>query len=411
MPSKILKCILTIVFLAALIPVANAARVFEIPLTAMQALHGLDAEKIRVYSALAGGPLQTIPFQIEEKAVDGKLGPGNGKLEAGETLLLVETDAGRRVDPSQWPKSRPLLEVGLDGAGTRTVYVAYEETPSAKSTKSHVRYDSQLDEVTTEAYQIAFSKGAPLIQDKLIIKRRSGGKDILDRFKIRLKLAIKNFFDFKIHEGEISSQRTAYRDGPIRVTRRLVAYKKLGPIGLIPRSSVDFYFYPEWVVIPSRFNNPVDGPKFLETSTSGLSGYDFSKDVYGSALFSNLSPASERLDGVASSASQPEGIFRWWALAGDQGAMVVGVKNDPQLAKLSIYPNLRVIDDAGQSSAPESDPGQTFIGYDLPYHRIPKGDYLLEARLVFPEDFVTGTEEGILSAAQEASPHFVRELP
>jgi len=85
-------------------------------------------------------------------------------------------------------------------------------------------------------------------------------------------LAIKNFFDFKINESDVEAKIAGYRVGPIRVIRRVVATKRLGPINVIPKSSTDFMFYPNWVEVPTRVNNPIDGPKFLEEKTQGLSG-------------------------------------------------------------------------------------------------------------------------------------------
>jgi hypothetical protein len=89
----------------------------------------------------------------------------------------------------------------------------------------------------------------------------------------------------------------------------------------------------------------------------------------------------------------------------------VGVKNDPQLVKLGIEPALQLIDDTTHPKPPESEAGEIFIGLDLPYYKIPKGNYLLLVRMAFPDHFVHGMEENILASAKTVAPNYVRDLP
>ncbi len=397
-----------------------ASTVVEIPGGSLKELQGKEISKIRVYAANSQGQVLPVPFQIDEKvAGKGPNGwllnsqPGDGHLDPQDVLLVVAEDAGPRVEPPQLPQGNPRFEVGMEGNPQQVFYVDYEESPSPVSTKSYVQYDPVLDIVTTPLYQAGFSRNFPLIQNRLILKNGVGSINILDRFKIRIKLAIKNFFDFTFNEEEITSQRVGYKAGPIRVVRRMVAYKKLGPIGLIPKSYVDFLFYPDWMLVPSKIQNPVDAPKFLEEKTSGLSGYDFNHNLGGAWFYSNLNSTPLILDGKASGEEKDLGfgVLKWWAVTGPIGSLVVGVHNDPKLLAMGVEPHLSLIDKLSEGAGPEGEVGQIFVGLNLPYHKILKGNYVLVVRLVFPQKFVHGQEENLLAGARTVAPGEVRVLP
>lgn len=414
--------LLLLVLSLSFLPQAFASAIIEVPGQQLPDFLGKNVANIRLYSANSKGQLRPIPFQIDERVLDPRQGlqawalgnlPGDGKLDAAEVLLFLESDAGSPVVASAQPGGKPLAELRLDAVGSQVVYLVYEEAPKPLAVESYIRYDEASDTIDAQAYQAGFDPKDPLVQNRLVIKRDSQGQNILDRFKLRLKLAIKNFFDFNIDEGQISAQRVGAKVGPIRVIRRLAASKKLGPIGIIPKSYVDFVFYPDWFTVPSRIQNPVEGSKFLEDKTTGISGYDFSKAIYGSQLYSNALNAPVILDGVSSvqeSTVYPT-TLKWWAFKGPQGAMVVGVKNDPKLIQAGVEPRLHVLDDAKTPSSPERESGQTLVGLDLPYHRMPKGDFLLWVKAVFPSAFDPARAELIVGETRTRPVREVRALP
>ncbi|MFO1462288.1 MAG: hypothetical protein U1F66_00765 [bacterium] len=382
---------------------ARAATVVEVPGKALSNLLGQPVAGIRLYASTAGAGPQPIPFQIDEKTESGawlmdQEGKGTGILDPQDVLLFHTDDAGAALDPSSLPAAKARAEIPVGG---KFVYALSEEQPAARSAKSYVRYLPGQDRVSTAFYDIGFNPRQPLVQDILVLHNGSSQADLLDRFKVRFNLAIKHFFDFQIDESGVDARVAGTRVGPIRVIRRVVATKKLGPINLVPKSVTDFLFYPNWVEVPTRINNPLDGPKFLEDKTEGLSGYDFSKAVYGATVYT-AAGGTAVLDGSggAEESALSQGASSWWALSGPMGSLTVGISNDPKLAALGIAPKLRIIDDAKRSDPPEGEAGEALVGFDLPYHKIPKGSYLILVKQVFPWRFVHGQEPAYLQEAK-----------
>ncbi len=401
-------------FFPALSP---ASTIIEVPAKSLPEIIGKEPGKIRVYSADQAGEVVPIPFQLENLKTISTTGLAQESLavsrfspESG--ILFRMQDLGSRMDASRWPSAMVRYEISADSQGRQVAYLTWEDNPSPLSGKKYLTYRVDSDQVETEAYQIGFAKGAPIIQDRLVIKQASQSQDILDRFKIRMILAIKNFFDFRIDEGEISSQVVGVETGPIRITRRVLASKKIGPIKLIPKSKLDFHFYPDWVEVVSQIINPVDGPKILEEKTTGVSGFDLNRSVLGSVFNSNLGD-SFFFDGRpdASEVVLNKGKLSWWSMEGPIGAMVVQVKNDPKLALKGIELSFVLVDDVSRSDAPEGESGGVFLGFNLPYQRIPKGEFQIRALSVFPKGLISGQEEKILAGARVTAPQYVRPLP
>lgn len=397
--------IIALAVLAYLFPAeGRAAAVIEAPLASFPALAGKNPAGLRVFAADPTGALKPIPFQVDAASP--------AALAAKDRVLWMAADMGPRVDPGKWPAASLRWEAAGDAAGSRVAYLTWEENPPPPAARSYLKYDAAQDAVETDNYQIGFSRSQPIIQDRLVLKSAAQPKDILDRFKIRMKLAIKNFFDFSIDEGGISSQLVKAEGGPIRATRSVTAWKKIGPVKLIPKSRTDFIFYPDWVEVKTQIVNPIDGPKILDSKTSGASGFDLNAGVLGSRFDSNVGgPLS--IDGKADAgeADLAKRQVRWWSLSGAAGALIVRVDNDPKLAQLGIEPAFVLADDAATAHPPEEEKGGTFIGFDLPYQRIPKGEYQVKVLQVFPRNFAPGQEETLLKEAALQAPASVRALP
>ncbi|MDX1386714.1 MAG: hypothetical protein R3257_03925, partial [bacterium] len=374
---------------------------------------GIKVGELGVFRANASGGYESIPFQIDEKmgsqeragrawALDQGKARGNGVLEGDEALLFFLSDGGVRAGAAVFPEAKKLWEVSASGSGGPWVYVAWIPHSLPESTTRYVNYDPQQDRVVTSFYEASFSKKHPLVQDVLKIKNGSIPYDLLDRFKARFHLDIKNFFDLDFNEEGIKAKVLGTRVGPIRIIRRLSASKSLGPIKVIPKSVVDFIFYPNWVEIPTQIRNPIDGSKVLNEKTHGLSGYDFNQIIMGSDVFTNLGGFTLRLDGQNSGALKKisgKGL-RWWSLQGLSGSMVSSIKNDPKLSRLGIHPYLILSNHGNRPNPPESQSGEIFIGFDLPYHKIPKGNYRILIKQVFPRKFQQGKEEEYLKDAR-----------
>lgn len=393
---------------------ANAATVVEVPGKQLPNLLGQTIDSIRVFASTDGGSAKVIPFQIDEKDSKGQwvmdsASAGGSVLDPQDVLLFHLDDAGVALAGAQVPEGKARAQIF---AGGKYVYVIASDTPMAKSSKSYVSYSPTQDRVSTAFYDIGFNLRQALVQDVLVLHNGSKVADILDRFKVRFNLAIKNFFNFKIEESDVQARVAGTRVGPIRVVRRVVATKKLGPINVIPKSITDFLFYPNWVEVPTTIQNPIEGPKFLEDKTQGLSGYDFTHEVYGSILYASVGTSSATLNGLSEDSEKAfeQGAATWWSLNGPTGSLVVGIQNDPKLEQLGIRPSLRVIDDAKKNGAPEGEAGESFVGFDLPYHKIPKGSYSIRVRQVFPWRFEHGQETSYLNAAKSVPAEAVQAL-
>ena len=401
------------------------AFVMEVPSSVFPELADQPITSIRVYAADAQGKPKPIPFQIDEQVFDRKLNKtvwavtsgveaqwGDGKFNGEDALLWLDSDAGGKLSASSLSKAKIKLEVLSDPKSSRYVYITVEDSPAELSKVSYVNYNSSQDEVSTSYYQAGFSKANPIIQNKLVILNQSLKANILDRFKVRIKLGIKNFFDFKIDEDKVSAKLVGYSAGPIRVIRRITAYKDIGPIRVVPKSQTDFIFYPDWIEVPTKIKNPIDGPSVLNDQTQGASGFDLMKSVYGSKLYLSTGTTLANLDGRLS--PEEEGAktgVRWWSLSGPQGAMLVEIKNDAQLARNGIAPTMVLHDDAATPSPPESELGGVFVGFDLPYQKIPKGDFTILVKQVFMNRFAHGSEENYLNNSKIRRSVNVKALP
>jgi hypothetical protein len=387
-------------------------------------LSGIKVGEIGVYRVSSSGRPQAIPFQIDERegngpkpgrrwAMDQGKTRGNGLIEDDEVLLFFSEDGGVRARPEMFPGAKKIWEVAAETSGGPWVYIVWMSQNPDKSDTHYVDYIASEDRVVTSFYEFAFSKKHPLVQNVLKIKNGSVPEDILDRFKARFHLDIKNFFDINFNEEGIKARVLGTRVGPIRIIRRLSATKSLGPIKLIPKSVVDFIFYPNWVEIPTQIRNPIDGPKVLNEKTRGLSGFDFNQIILGSDFYTNLGGFALRLDGSHSGTLRKisgEGL-RWWSLQGLSGSLVSSIKNDPQLSGLGIHPYLILSNYGKRPNPPESQSGEIFIGFDLPYHKIPKGNYRILIKQVFPKKFERGKEEEYLREATLSRPQWIREVP
>lgn len=384
---------------------------------------GQSVDAFSVWKKVSDGTLQVVPFQLDERVSPGTVGKrpwavdrgssrGDGILDADEALFFYPSDAGSHATAAEFPQATKVWEVSVGAGGKNFVYVVLGERLKAGTSRSYLQYDPGMDRVSTSFYEIGFAKGKPLVQDYLRIKNGSLPYDVLDRFKTRFYLDIKNFFNLKVNEDEVKSQLVGVKVGPIRILRRVIASKSLGPIKVIPRSAIDFVFYPDWVEVSTQINNPVDGPKMLNEKTEGKSGFDFKQLVYGSDIFTNLGGVSLRLDGKNGGLQKKisgEG-FRWWSMQGLSGSMVNRIKNDPRLKQLGIHPYLIISNDGKTPAPPESEPGEVFVGFDMPYHLIPKGRFSIQVTQVFPKRFQHGQEENYLNGAKLLDPGPVTPL-
>jgi hypothetical protein len=361
------------------------------------------------------GKWQAIPFQIDEKAFDpiegGRrwvlqeafsrrtdLPTGDGKLDEDELLMFMQKDMGEKASPEA-SADHPVLEIHSNGG---YAYLFFNPKTPLTSSESYVHYDPKQDEIEGSGYKNRFNLDHPLVQEELIPKNQKtdGPTNILDRFKIRMMLAIKHLFDVNIEEDTITAKKIGYKVGPIRVIRRISAYKSLGPFRITPKAESDFLFYPYFVQVPSRLDDPLDGRKSLNPDSKGFAGYDFTHFFYGARFYSDKNPKPVLIDG-SMSADEKNLVTKdvtWWAVVSEKGTMLVKVNWDPQLLKDGVTCNLYYMDDRNSIKPPEMDPGESAVGFQLDFTQIPAGHYLIYVYQIFPPpSFEAGTEKTYLS--------------
>jgi len=394
---------------------ASPVSVIEISGKQAPELLGKEIAKISI-RVFKGGQWKPIPFQIDEKASDKvsvkqrrwvleksfsrrtDLPTGDGKLDEDEAILFMAKDAGEKAPGSAGLASQ-VLEVNLGGS---FAYLFFESKQEMKSDQVYVKYDPQDDSIDALGYKNHFAGAHAIVQDELIPKNARNGNpmNILDRFKIRMLLALKGLFDVKVEEDNITSVKIGYKAGPIRLIRRVAAYKSLGPIRVTPKVQSDFVFYPYYVQIPTQLDNPMDGRKFLNENSKGYAGFDFTQFFYGSKFYSQRNPAPMTIDGSMSPAEKAlvAKDVTWWVATGEKGTVLVKIHWDPDLVKTGVTADLYYMDDRNSLKPPEMDPGEAVVGFQLDFTRIPPGNYSIYVTQIFPPlPFAIGDEASILN--------------
>ncbi|MBL7685588.1 MAG: hypothetical protein JNK65_06110 [Deltaproteobacteria bacterium] len=372
---------------------------------------GKEISKIQV-QVFKQGKWQGIPYQIDEKAFDVisksrrwvldqafsrrvDLPAGDQKLDPDEVILFMQKDMGEKASPENTVE-HPVLEIKTSAG---FAYLFYDPKTQLKSSVKYVSYDPERDAIDALGYKNAFNKDHAMVQEELIPKNVKSGTptNILDRFKIRMLLALKNFFDVNIEEDNVTAKRIGYKEGPIRIIRRLTIYKSLGPVRITPKADSDFLMYPYFVQIPSRLDNPIDGRKALDPKSKGFAGFDFTKFFYGAKFYSEKNPTPVIIDGNMSPAEKALNLndINWWVVSGNQGTMMVKVVWDPALKQAGVPCDLYYMDDRNSLKPPEQDPGESAVGFQIDFTKVPAGRYDIYVNQIFPPQSVEGSEKAL----------------
>ncbi len=414
--KKISLLFVSLLFLSApSVWARSSISVVEVPGNQLSNFVGKEVSKmsLRVFQA---GQWKAIPFQIDEKAPDKvsrvrrwaldqalsrriDLPVPDGKLDEDEVLLFMVKDGGEKTNPAGL-----ATQVAELGAGGLYFYLFFEPKQEMKSNQSYVRYNAAQDKIEALGYQNRFNVDHAVIQEELIPNNQAAGNptNILDRFKVRMILALKSFFDLEIEEENITSRRVGYKAGPIRLIRRIVAYKSLGPIRITPKAESDFLFYPYSIQIPTRIDNPIDGRKSLDPKSKGFAGFDFTKFFYGSQFYAERNSAPMVIDGSMSNEEKnlKTQNVTWWVSTGQKGSLIVKIDWDPALVKAGLTCNLYYVDDRNSLKPPEMDPGEAMVGFDLDLANMPAGHYMIYVTQIFPPPpFARGQEAELIREA------------
>ncbi len=402
--------------------VATGARIHELP--------GARIENLELLSTRSGR-LEPIPFQLDERLPDGRYalpaGPhpvaddSPGVVDADDELAMMISDLGERAlagDAAMPPGAIELEVIDPLGGPRRYAYVAVVEHPRF-STRTCVEYDPKRNFIETDSYRIGFTNQMPT-DFALQERKRENHPNILDRFKIRISAKILSYFQFRMNEDRLVHRLTAWRDGPIRVIRRIDHSMRL-VLGIRSPEVVSYnFFYRDYIQNPFEVRFPWI-PRVLFGDIKVRIALDFtSLDGY-SLVWSDMDRAPLKISEtkgmtvLGTGASAP--AVRWIAFRGSGRIIIQTLAPSPVVDRIGRRLFFR--NDPAYRDPPERVPGENpAIGYVMTgWEELPSGTHHIDSLLIdAPEDYSPDLllrelsnppviESRAVSAASEASTH------
>lgn len=252
----------------------------QIPLSVVPQLVGKPVADLGLY-AVKSGTLQPIAFQIDQVDIDGKiLLPFNGdnppkkaRLPQFSTkrdlILWMPEDSGEKLDMKRSPlrPSGQWFEIEISSSlaadENRFVYVLLAANQPHAET-DYVTYDRDKDLVRTPSYFIGYRDIIIINQFGWIGKDGALGENLLHRVAVRFSAkALFGLFPLEITEDDIVSRVVGFKDGPIRILKRVANAPRL-PLGMKgPASETDCFFYRNSYETQVAVDFPVGGKAVL----------------------------------------------------------------------------------------------------------------------------------------------------
>ncbi len=364
-----------------------AARLFDAVTTTgarLTPLLGQPIARLALFAVGAQG-LAPIPFQIDER--EGR-DPGDapwiytlgayahpdddgGHLDANDELVFMARDTGPRTNAGP-AHTRITVELEVRDPVTGEVayaYLASFDGSPPRSDQSYVRLDAQTDTVSATNYFASVSTAVPVSWSNFTLRDARGrpSANLLDRFKVRVRaLFILGLVEWRVNEEELQSVPVGYRDGPVRVIRRVRNRLETG-LGL-ERSDylLDTVYYDNAVFVPAFVVVPFE-PGFFMKDIAIRTSVDFRHALGGWTFTSSRNPTPVTIDGVMSPAERAldHGDTDWVVLSKDDTALISRVLVLDARLK-SVQRGLYYVDDANAADAPEGESGQTpNVGFEF----------------------------------------------
>lgn len=408
-------------------PFTGAPDPVVIPATQLAEAAGRKLGRLALMAVRDGAGLAPIPFQVDEKTVDGasfvypggkEANPeaGNGRLDGHDELVFMASDCGAALAPAAPGESAPwplgaerAVEIAVQdpGGATTTGYVylvAFADTAAdpPRSTTRYVDYHPNTETVTAASYAIGYEAGKDRIYfSSVSVPASAGGtgQNFVDRLKMRTQVETKLFFSIGFDEGEWDSTVAAYLDGPVRAIRQVKNTLAFVGIQVAPTIVVEATYYRDFHVAPTAIHQTVNFPSVASAAWfdaeidlgDAARGMRYYRPRAGSAGGGAASPF-HAIDGVPS-ADEKELDPRqppWHLVTGAPGTMMWLMELPHELVSST---DLAIRDDAATPEPPETVPGT--IG-ELVYHidlmPLPVGDYQMRVFYFFPPRWKPGDE-------------------
>ncbi len=298
--------------------------------------HPIPDFRLFVYN---GSTIEAIPFQIDERDVDGKYlveeGPqgckGDGAFNLQDELVFMARDVGTNLGPktpSVCEQAVIISLVDINRHITGYVLLALCENPPPLSSKDYVQIDINNRTIRALSYGFGWREAPVYYYDYLTI---GGGNDLLDRIKVRCSIG-KWGMTYTFSEEDFHTSFVGYTDGPVRVVWRSENYWSLGAFGRIP-SPQSICFYPDYIVDRNDLDMTIN-PAVLGLDFNLKIGHDMALANPGDAklcanILPDCLPISE--DVARLFGSMGKGEIQWGGIALPGGAMITRLVKDPRL--------------------------------------------------------------------------------
>ena len=356
-------------------------------------------------AAVAGDALKPIPFQVDERAKDGKFvydkGPkadpskGDKKYNGEDELVFMAWDTGDKAKPDAKPpceaKRAAEIEVSDAKGGKAWVYLFECAANPPRSDKDYVRHEEEADRdwVRTDRYAFSEKRGTSFF-DRLCLRGDDGkvGPNMVDRIKGRSHMELKVIgSNIDVPESGLKGSLQAWIDGPVRVVHLMTAYIELAVIKVNLGGQAENLFYSNYFVTPIQFNTPINLGSVLSKFTMRYA-IDWRKEFEGTKYYDAVNTKGVVLDGKMDEDEKKLDYntqHDWYALAGPHGNFVVHTTMQEELRKI-FKPKLYYMDDLTALDPPEDDPGQRCPGFLLDATGdIPAGKYNYNLYYMVPD--------------------------
>lgn len=343
------------------------SRVIAVSGRRLRALWGEPASSLRVW-AFRDEQRLPIPFQIDECSPDGRL------VVVGRAESLAEPRLGplsvllfRAADVGEPSPQTAALEIEVqspEGDERRWAYVSRADGSLPLSSRDDVDYDPATDTIHAARYTLKFH--APYINYfSLANGKQQDQRNLVDRFKARVEARfLWGLISFRKNEDEVVEEVIGYKDGPIRVIRRVRLHVQIGWGVPSPDIIADDYFYADHAEAPIHISLPfslayvfgdLDVRVYLDFRN--LDGFEVAAEGFDRGPW--LVGSRERSAGAT-----PPQRTSWFLLRRGDVTLVHRLRFGPTLSGIDC--RLFYVDDANRPDPPEDDPGlKPGIGYRL----------------------------------------------
>ncbi len=385
------------------------------------------------------GKVAPIPFQVDELDADGEWVLPNIPSDDGETasrviegdetpgildendqLVFMVRDSGDRIPGNDLPgEARTAEEISLEDPvdhGRSWVYLCSFPSAPPVSEADYVSYRHPGNRVVTSNYELGFSKKVPISWDHLSFR---GSPNMIDRMKMRFDMKILGI-RYRRDETHFKTQLSSYKDGPVRVIRRVRSSIKVNRLLRTPSAASESIYYDNAIVIPYRAKVPVSlkSLKGIISDMNSRGGADM-QNLHGWKLRPETDDRWLSIDGSMDAAEESvrgDGAT-WFVLAGPPGAFLCRIildrKWDGSPQELPITTTFYYMDDDKAPDPPEFVPGQSpNAGFLMDgMEKLEKGMFYFYIIGYMITDYRDGMETQFLDIMDRPLEIFVQDVP